>query len=133
VGNLTFEVQARGFVCPDGGEWTSPDGQVTDKGGAYIWKSRVGSGISVIQSLDFNENDWVEFEEGWMDELVSQIANTVALEITKAGIDAQVTAANDAANRATAAAATAESQVQLGLAGVNQRIDGVAGDVELLR
>jgi hypothetical protein len=68
-----------------------------------------------------------------MDELVSQIANTVALEITKAGIDAKVTAANEAANRATAAAATAESQVQLGLAGVNQRIDGVAGDVELLR
>lgn len=44
-GNIRFEVQARGTVFDSNGN-SKP----------YVWKSRIGSGISVIQSLVFDGN-----------------------------------------------------------------------------
>ena len=143
VGSLQFEVQARGWINPDGGTWTSPDGSIQDKGGAYIWKSRVGSGISVIQSLTFDGE--IEIDDSWMTELVQKIASRVAEQITDAGIEGMVTqaeAARDAAQSARDEAIQAKNEAQIiaetkatevvnnAVGEINNRIDTISQDLD---
>ncbi len=143
VGSLQFEVQARGWINPDGGTWTSPDGSVQDKGGAYIWKSRVGSGISVIQSLTYDGE--IEIDDSWMTELVQKIASRVAEQITDAGIEGMVTqaeAARDAAQSARDEAIQAKNEAQTiaetkatevvnnAVGEINNRIDTISQDLD---
>lgn len=66
AGNIKFEVQARGTIIPD----SVPDGEEIVPQ-AYVWKSRIGSGISVIQSLIFDGD--VELDSNWMDDLVASV------------------------------------------------------------
>ena len=49
AGSIRFEVSARGTIIPDS---VPNDGEIVPR--AYVWKSRIGSGISVIQSLVFD-------------------------------------------------------------------------------
>ena len=113
AGSIRFEVQARGVVSDSNGN---------QKG--YVWKSRIGSGISVIQALTFDEQ--VELDETWMSELVQIITDRVAQQITDAGIEEQVKLAQQAASDAQEAADRAESVVRTVLSNyyTKEEIDG---------
>ena len=75
AGSIKFEVQARGTIIPD----SVPDGEEIVPQ-AYVWKSRIGSGISVIQSLVFDRK--VELDSNWMNDLVASVVQRVAESIT---------------------------------------------------
>ena len=77
-GNIRFEVQARGTVFDSNGN-SKP----------YVWKSRIGSGISVIQSLVFDGN--VELDQNWMNDLVASVVQRVAESITDEKISSAAT------------------------------------------
>ena len=127
IGNLQIEIQARGYIyAKDSNEPNS-----------YIWKSRIGSGISVIQSLQINEEDRVEINDDWLNDLIEQISEKVATDIAEKQIAAEVikaqTAAVDAARYAQEAKdARDEAQDLVGtsLDNINERFGNLENIVE---
>ena len=114
-GNIRFEVQARGAVFDSNGN-SKP----------YVWKSRIGSGISVIQALTFDET--VKLDDTWMNKLVWTVTDMVA----KSGIEKQVQEAKTAASNAQATVETAlgdyytKTQIDNKLANVKVDLTGYA-------
>jgi len=130
---LKFEVQARGVITDDTGALKND----------YVWKSRVGSGVSVIQSLTFDGD--IEVDDTWMANLVQKIAERVADQITDAGIDEKVIAAETARDEAKTArdeAIAAKNEAEIiaenkanevvsgAIDNINSRIDDVVEDLE---
>ena len=95
AGSLKFEIRAIG---------------VNSKGNAYVWKSKTFDKMTVLQSL-IDDNDSIVLDDSWVQELVTDIVETVTAKIAEMQITEQVTAAENAATRAEAAANQAESAV----------------------
>ena len=106
VGKLKFEIHAYGAVAGDDG-----------KSLGYVWKSKPNENLNVLQSLCDCEEVINKIDDSWMQELVTDIAETVAQEIASVTVGEQVARAEDAALRAESAAANVEQRVANALVG----------------
>lgn len=95
AGSLKFEIRAIG---------------TNSKGNAYVWKTKTFDKMNVLQSL-INDRA-IKLDDSWVQELVTDIAASVAEKIANIQVADQVAAAESAANRAEAAATNAESTVK---------------------
>ena len=95
AGSLKFEIRAIG---------------TNSKGNAYVWKTKTFDKMNVLQSL-INDRA-IKLDDSWVQELVTDIAASVAEQIANIQVADQVAAAESAANRAEAAATNAESTVK---------------------
>ena len=86
VGALGFEIHAYGVIAGN-------DGAI--KG--YVWKSKPNSDLKVLESLCNCEGVVNEIDDSWVQELVTQVAESVADQIANAQIGSQVIAAENAA------------------------------------
>ena len=100
AGTLKFEIHAYGAV-------TGSDNNPI----SYVWKTKTNSKLNVLQSLcECKEEIINEIDNGsWVQELVTDIAKSIAEEVKKASIDNYLTAANEAADKAKDAAERAET------------------------
>ena len=106
AGTLAFEIHAYGTV-------TGSDGIPR----AYTWKSKPNKKLNVDQSLCDCEDTMNNIDDSWLQELVTDIAEKVADEIKNVAVGEQVAAAESAANRAEAAADSAQQSVANALIG----------------
>ena len=106
VGKLKFEIHAYGTVSGNDG-----------KAVGYVWKSKTNENLNVLQSLCDCEEVINKIDDTWIQELVSDVAKTVAEEIAGVTVGEQVERAEDAAARAESAAANAERSVENALNG----------------
>ena len=97
-GKLTFEIHAYGTIAGNDG---------VSRG--YLWKTKSNETLNVIQSLCDCENIITEIDDSWVQELVTQVAESVADQIANAQIGSQVVAAENAADRAERAATNASN------------------------
>lgn len=97
-GELKFDIRAYG---------------VNSRGNAYVWKTKPYEKLTVVQSL--SDNSTIELDDSWVQELVTDIAENVAIQIGEVQVADQVAAAQRAAARAEAAADNAQTTINTAL------------------
>ena len=97
AGNLKFEIRAIG---------------ANSSGNAYVWKSKTFEKMNVLQSL-INDNNTIVLDDSWVQELVTDVAESVVEQLAGVQVGAQVEAAENAAIRAETAANNAESSATM--------------------
>ena len=98
VGKLKFEIHAYGTVAGNDGVSLG-----------YVWKTKSNDTLNVLKSLCDCQNVVNKIDDSWVQDLVSQVAESVAKQIADAQVGTQVSVAENAAKRAETAAENAES------------------------
>lgn len=98
AGKLKFEIRAYGYI-------TGSDG--VRKG--YVWKTKTNDKLNILESLCNDKEEIEGIDKTWMQELVTDIAESVTREIASEDISAQVQTATEAASLAVDAAHEAQN------------------------
>jgi len=98
VGTLEFEIHADGIV-------TGSDNVPR----AYTWKTKRNKELYVYESMCDCEGVINDIDNSWLQELVTDLAESIAEEVKKVEVGSLVTQAEDAADRAETAAKNAET------------------------
>ena len=117
VGTLEFEVHAYGTV-------TGNDGIAK----AYTWKTKRNKNLNVLESLCDCEDTINNIDDTWLQELVSDIAKSVADEIKNVSVGEQVEVAKQAAAEAEEYAEEAKQYADNASSAAIEAVEGVLDD-----
>lgn len=117
AGNLKFEIRAIG---------------TNSKGNGYVWKSKTFEKMNVLQSL-IDDNESIDLSGSWVQELIEDVAESVADQIANAQIGEQVKIAEAAATRAENYALSAGSTVNNALSNYYNKteVDNAVANVKV--
>ena len=113
AGQLKFEIHAYGTV-----EGINTEGKKEARG--YIWKSKSNDTLSVIQSLCDCEEVINQIDDSWVQELITDIAEQIALEVKDLSVGEQVAAAQQSAAAAQQSADEAKQSAASAKASVSE-------------
>lgn len=106
-GDVHFEVHATGSILDS-----------KNNAYPYEWKAISDKPLNILQSLcGLDCGGIININDSWVKTLVEDVASTVAKQIAQADIGAQVTKAENAADRAETAANSAEDKINNALEG----------------